>query len=87
VETEVRAPTESKEMLIGEVENLWIGKAQSGINISTCRDRTLEESPTDFGDDSGKQEGLERSLETNVDVRKELRPMDVQELVGATTGS
>lgn len=86
-DAEKLCPSELKEQSIGEVGNFWIGKAQSGINISTCRDLTLEESPTAFGLGSGELERLGRSLETNVDVREELTPMDVQGLLGATTGS
>ncbi|KAH3972379.1 hypothetical protein HBI56_004300 [Parastagonospora nodorum] len=76
-----------KERSIGDVEKRWIGKAQSGIKISTCRDLTLEESPIDFGLGSGKLERLGRLLETNVDVLEELKPIDVQGLPGATPGS
>lgn len=35
----------SKGRVMGDVENLCRGKAQSGITISTCLDRMLEESP------------------------------------------
>jgi hypothetical protein len=77
----------SKERLIGDTENLWRGKAQSGITISTCRDLTLEESPADFRLGNGKPKRLGWLLETKVDDREELSPLDVQGLEGATDGS
>lgn len=73
-------------MVMGEAGNLWIGKAQSGITISTCRDRMLEESPTGLRG-WGKLERLKWPLEMMVEVLEELRPQDVQGLSGATLGT
>lgn len=78
--------SQSTGKVMGEVENLWIGRAQSGITISTCRDLMLEESPTEpWG--RGKFERLGWPLDTTVEVLDELSPQDVQGLSGATLGT
>ena len=86
-ETGVFRPPKSIGRAIGEAENRWIGKAQSGITISTCLDLILEESPTHLRPGRGKFEMLGRLLETIVEVLDELSPAEVQGLPGATIGA
>jgi hypothetical protein len=72
---------------MGDVEYRCVGRTQSGITISTCRDLKLEESPIEARFEDGKLERLGWRLDSTVEEREELSPTEVQGLSGATERS
>ena len=73
--------------MTGDVEFRCVGKTQSGVTISTCRDLKLEVSPIEPRFANGKLERLGWRLELIVEEREELSPTEVQGLSGATERS
>jgi hypothetical protein len=77
----------SRGRLMGEAENLCIGRIQSGITISTCLDLKLADSPAYLRSGEGKSEKLGDSLDMTVEVLEELSPTESHGLSGATIGT
>ena len=77
----------STEEPVGKGEILCIGRAQSGITISTCLGRKLAQSPNDFCPGLGKLERVGQGLATTVEARDEVSSRGEREPQGTTMGT